>query len=206
MGPEHVTRQVDPEGREARTLLDHTKDAVEAAEALFGDMAKQTRLGGRWLSFFKLDPTKDWGPFRDALLAACLFHDWGKANADMQAVLGRTGADLRRTGLDIRQWVAGQFGEPDDHGPLSDEPFVQEIIRKRAEDLTARGKWERWGEFRTACDTLDARALLPAPCGSGKTLAAWRWIAARASNPERPVKRVLFLYPTRATATEGFKD
>ena len=43
-----------------------------------------------------------------------------------------------------------------------------------------------------------------APCGSGKTLAAWHWIASRLE--KRPAARVLFLYPTRATATEGFRD
>ena len=42
------------------------------------------------------------------------------------------------------------------------------------------------------------------PVGAGKTLAAWKWIQVQAGL--RPVKRVLFLYPTRATATEGFKD
>lgn len=342
-----------PKDGDARSLVGHTEDVVEAAEALFGDQTKQTRLGERWLSFFKLDPANDWPTFRDTLLAACLAHDWGKANADMQAVLNRTGTDqlfrhehlsalllglpgvvewvkrradidwdvvlaavashhlkfsyedfaprtndrkvqmhldhddfrglvgltadrlrltgspsfpapkhwgftggpdtfdptalrnklrggrlldlddecaeidshrarllravraalivadaagsgLRRTGQDIRQWVAGQFGGPDGYGPLSDEPFIQEIIRKRVEDLTARGKWEKWGEFQLACDALDGRALLLAPCGSGKTLAAWRWIAAQVK--KQPVKRVLFLYPTRATATEGFKD
>jgi CRISPR-associated endonuclease/helicase Cas3 len=35
-------------------------------------------------------------------------------------------------------------------------------------------------------------------------LAAWRWIAARLE--QRPAARVIFLYPTRATAKEGFRD
>ena len=51
---------------------------------------------------------------------------------------------------------------------------------------------------------MPARALLIAPCGSGKTLAAWRWVAARGR--ERPIGRAIFLYPTRGTATEGFRD
>ena len=42
------------------------------------------------------------------------------------------------------------------------------------------------------------------PAGSGKTLAAWNWIQAQLA--VRPLARVLFLYPTRATATEGFRD
>ena len=346
-----------PSGRDPRCLLGHTEDVIEAAEALFGDGAKQTRLGGRWLSFFKLDPAKDWPAFRDTLLAACLTHDWGKANADMQGVLNRTGTDqlfrhehlsalllglpgvvewvqpradidwdvvlaavashhlkfsyadfaprtndrkvrmhldhddfrglvgltadllrltgspsfpdqkqwgftgrpdtfdptslrnklrggrlldlddecaeidshrarllravraglivadaagsgLRRTGQGIREWVAGQFEEQ----PDCDEAFIRGIVQKRVEDLAARGKWyggtewdgSGWNSFQKECDGLPDRSLLLAPCGSGKTLAAWRWIAAQVKN--WPVKRVLFLYPTRATATEGFKD
>jgi CRISPR-associated endonuclease/helicase Cas3 len=61
-----------------------------------------------------------------------------------------------------------------------------------------------WTDFQKACDDLPDRALLLAPCGSGKTLAAWRWIAARLD--VRPAARVIFLYPTRGTATEGFRD
>ena len=56
--------------------------------------------------------------------------------------------------------------------------------------------------------TQGPRVLLTAACGSGKTLAAWNWITAQldARPPDRPLSRVLFLYPTRATATEGFRD
>ncbi len=34
-------------------------------------------------------------------------------------------------------------------------------------------------------------------------MAAWKWIERQATI--RPVKRVVFLYPTRATATEGYR-
>ncbi len=87
---------------------------------------------------------------------------------------------------------------------ICDGTFVDRIILDRIEDLRRLDKWTNWNEFQIACDNLPSRSLLLAPCGSGKTLGAWRWIAAQVK--QRPVKRVLFLYPTRATATEGFKD
>ena len=74
---------------------------------------------------------------------------------------------------------------------------MQDIERKAKRDFQLQDFQERAG-------TLEERALLLAPCGSGKTFAAWRWIASRLE--KRPAARVLFLYPTRATATEGFRD
>jgi hypothetical protein len=46
-----------------------------------------TRLGEQWLRFFRLDLAKDFSAFANVLLAACLFHDWGKANQGMQDML-----------------------------------------------------------------------------------------------------------------------
>jgi CRISPR-associated endonuclease/helicase Cas3 len=48
------------------------------------------------------------------------------------------------------------------------------------------------------------RSLLLASCGSGKTFAAWNWAKQQIINNE--FGRVIFLYPTRGTATEGFID
>ena len=325
------------------TLERHTRDVVDAAESLFGAWTEPTRLGREWLRFFRLGPA-DAPQFLANLLAAALFHDWGKANSDMQFVflgkgngqlirhehlsvllLGYDGVDrwvrqrtdidwdvvlaavgshhlkfsdaafaeeksdtppvrvyldhpdfrdkiipltaqrlglngsptlpkqsywgfveepatfdptdlrdrlrnkrlrvistttdqqmlravraaliaadaagsgLPRTGRQI-DWIRGQFDETE----LCDHATIQGVIDSRVADLTARGKWAKWSTFQDDCAALPPRALLLAPCGAGKTLAAWRWIAARVA--ERPAKRVLFLYPTRATATEGFKD
>ena len=118
------------------------------------------------------------------------------------------GSGLRRTDVSISSWVRDQFREDE----LCDFDFVRGVVTKRIEQLVAAGKWQGaanwnsdgWNEFQTDCDTLPQRTVLLAPCGSGKTLAAWRWIAAQVR--QRPVKRILFLYPTRASATEGFKD
>ncbi len=87
---------------------------------------------------------------------------------------------------------------------LSEETVNEEIIEKRRAQLINSGQWTTWNDFQKGCDHLPDRALLLAPCGSGKTLAAWRWIAARLK--KRPAGHAIFLYPTRATAREGFQD
>jgi CRISPR-associated endonuclease Cas3-HD len=78
-------------GTNAPTLEQHTRDVVAAAEALFGTATDPRRLGGEWLRFYRLDSATDMQRFRTNLLAAALFHDWGKANSDMQAVFGGKG-------------------------------------------------------------------------------------------------------------------
>lgn len=61
-----------------------------------------------------------------------------------------------------------------------------------------------WNDFQKESAKLGKRALLLAACGSGKTIAAWKWAEAQVSEYE--IGKVIFLYPTRGTATEGFKD
>jgi CRISPR-associated endonuclease/helicase Cas3 len=114
---------------------------------------------------------------------------------------------LRREDLPLETWIREVFDEQ----RLCTKSFIwSEVIDNRIDELILLGKWPKddrdkgWTDFQRECDTLPSRALLLAPCGSGKTLAAWRWIAAQLK--ERPAARVIFLYPTRATAKEGFRD
>lgn len=79
------------DGVEPVTITQHTRDVCEAAETLFGNAERPTRLGEQWLRFFRLDLRKDFTAFANALLAGCLFHDWGKANQAMQDVLSGNG-------------------------------------------------------------------------------------------------------------------
>lgn len=341
----HLLAKRTPTNGEPKTLVEHTRDVVDAAEALFGTRDMPTRLGQTWLRFFRLNPATDHIAFVENLLAACLFHDWGKANEGMQRVLangrgpqlfrhehlsvlllglagvdewvrqrtdidwdvvlaavgshhlkfgdqefapdvpeetvrvyfdhdefrrqllpliscrlglagspgfpmeahwgfvdepgttfnpsilrdelrdGRlhrlnlggdarmlnavkaalivadaAGSGLPRVGLRVSDWIREQFSEI----PTCDGRTIEELTLARIADLIDHDKWTKWNDFQNHCETLPDRALLLAPCGAGKTLAAWRWIKGRVLN--RPVNRVLFLYPTRATATEGFKD
>jgi CRISPR-associated endonuclease/helicase Cas3 len=109
---------------------------------------------------------------------------------------------LFRVGHDRQSFIRHVFSE----NSLCDENYItREIIAKRIEQLRQAHKWRNWNEFQNQAELLEDRALLTEPCGSGKTLAAWRWIASRLRSG-REVARVIFLYPTRATTTEGFRD
>ena len=89
---------------------------------------------------------------------------------------------------------------------------IEEIIAKRKEEVTKRKHIEEDKKdfvfveqpFQQKASIIGERALLLAPCGSGKTLAAYIWI--REQLKSRTGYKVIFLYPTTGTATEGFKD
>jgi CRISPR-associated endonuclease/helicase Cas3 len=51
--------------------------------------------------------------------------------------------------------------------------------------------------------TLPNRAALLAPCGDGKTLAAWEWAAAQLD--AKPRSNVIYLYPSRTASNHGFE-
>lgn len=119
---------------------------------------------------------------------------------------------LHREGHDLERWIRNVMHVVP---PCLGADVKSKIIEKRRHQLVSLKKWDvtkgtdGWSEFQLQCDNLPERSLLIAPCGSGKTLAAWRWIAAQCDNAAQrgdPVRRVVFLYPTRATATEGFRD
>jgi CRISPR-associated endonuclease/helicase Cas3 len=110
------------------------------------------------------------------------------------------GSGLRREKQEVTDWIRGQFAEEE----VCNAGLIEGVIGGRIAELARLGKTYRPQTFQDECEKLPRRALLLAPCGSGKTLAAWRWIKARVADP--PAKRVIFLYPTRATATEGFRD
>jgi len=105
-----------------------------------------------------------------------------------------------REGLSIEDWVQGTLHRP----AITEQDITREVIDKRIDSLRKVGRWTDWHRFQEGAAAQPERALLIAGCGAGKTLAAWKWIARQCG--KRSVGRVLFLYPTRGTATEGFKD
>ncbi|MCE1246814.1 MAG: CRISPR-associated helicase Cas3' [Firmicutes bacterium] len=111
------------------------------------------------------------------------------------------GSGLVREGLEPYLWLHNAFN---DTVLLDGSDIEDKIIQPRIRSIEKTGRPFVWSDFQDAAAKLPDRALLISPCGSGKTLAAWRWIKSRTG--EKPVKRVIFLYPTRATATEGFRD
>jgi CRISPR-associated endonuclease/helicase Cas3 len=110
-------------------------------------------------------------------------------------------AETRLPG-ELEAWVKDSFSTI-----LTGKDIQEEIIDRRTAELRAQGRWDDskgLSRFQREIANEGPRVLLTAPCGSGKTLAAWNWIRSRLD--ECPAARVLFLYPTRATATEGFRD
>jgi CRISPR-associated endonuclease/helicase Cas3 len=112
------------------------------------------------------------------------------------------GSGLTRTGEEIDLWLNNAFNQED---ILTEQSIRDKILIPRQQVIEKEtGKPFQWQDFQTAAGDLPDRAVLLSSCGSGKTLAAWRWIAKRLAH--RPKARAIFLYPTRATAAEGFRD
>lgn len=111
------------------------------------------------------------------------------------------GSALLREGLDVDAWIKSRFGA----GRLTPTWIADNILRPRIQEVeVATGAPFVWHEFQLAAAALGPRGLILAPCGAGKTLAGWKWIEAELASHD--ANRVIFLYPTRATATEGFRD
>lgn len=106
-----------------------------------------------------------------------------------------------RTDQSISAWI-----DQVAHAPrLTGDDLQRAIIGPRCHSLARKlGKPFALHAFQDRAATLGPRALLVAGCGSGKTLAAWRW--AQAQLDAHALGHVIFLYPTRGTATEGFRD
>lgn len=87
---------------------------------------------------------------------------------------------------------------------IAEDDIATNILNPKRNQLAKGNPSFDWHEFQKRAATLGQRALLLAACGAGKTVAAWKWAEAQAK--EREIGKVLFLYPTRGTATEGFRD
>ena len=104
-----------------------------------------------------------------------------------------------REGLIIRDWI-------DDvaHAPaLKADEIHASVIEPRTMQMSPTRPFA-WHSFQEGAAKVGRKGLLLAACGAGKTLAAWRWADAVSKSEE--IARVIFLYPTRGTATEGFRD
>ncbi|OCC14480.1 CRISPR-associated helicase Cas3 [Dissulfuribacter thermophilus] len=117
-------------------------------------------------------------------------------------VADSAGSGLRRENKDLFSWLKKAF---DENELLTDKTITSKIINPRKKEIEEKThKPFKWQDFQLLADCLPQRAVLVSACGSGKTMAAWRWI--RAQLKRKPSARVMFLYPTRATASEGFRD
>jgi CRISPR-associated endonuclease/helicase Cas3 len=108
---------------------------------------------------------------------------------------------LVREGHSIEEWIEDvvhctAIGS-DDISEAIIYPRTQHICEKQQKRFIFR-------PFQENIVSQGSRVLLLAACAAGKTLAAWKWAEAQARQHE--IGKVIFLYPTRGTATEGFRD
>ena len=96
-------------------------------------------------------------------------------------------------------WITDVVHSP----PLGTHDISRDIINPRIAQISRKSPFN-WQGFQVDASQQGPRVLLLAGCGTGKTLAGWRWAEEQART--RPIGRVVFLYPTRGTATEGFRD
>lgn len=108
---------------------------------------------------------------------------------------------LWREGYTIADWVNRTVHTE----PVTQQSLNEAILAPRANQISIRIKKEfEYKEFQKQTAAQGHRVLLLAACAAGKTLAAWKWAEAQVGRYE--IGKVIFLYPTRGTATEGFRD
>jgi CRISPR-associated endonuclease/helicase Cas3 len=135
------------------------------------------------------------------------FLDKGKNHPLYLAVkAGLVVADSLASGLvrenrSIEEWIKDVVHLSE----IKPDEILKAIIQPRIHDLTRKsGEDFEFHEFQKRIASQGDHVLLLAGCGMGKTLAAWNW--ANEVSKNRKISKVIFLYPTRGTATEGFKD
>jgi len=139
-------------------------------------------------------------------LGRSIRHDHARRSLLLATKAGLIVADtvasgLVRTGVPITAWI-----DEVAHAPaLTPADVADKIVAPRTAQIERRmGRPFVSHRFQDLAAEQGPRALLLAGCGAGKTLAAWQWAQAQLATHE--AGRVIFLYPTRGTATEGFRD
>ena len=108
---------------------------------------------------------------------------------------------LVRENKNIDEWIEDVVHSE----AIASDDITTNILKKRADQISSiTNKPFELHNFQKLAAQQGARVLLLAACGAGKTLAAWKWAEEQVKHYK--VGKVIFLYPTRGTATEGFKD
>lgn len=176
--------------RETERLCALPLESLRLAPTLEGAKATSSRL---WRHH--LDTGRDWLDDRPGPAAQFRALSLALVASDS------AGSGLRRTGQSVTEWIQARFPAE----PLTPEELNKTIIAGRKSEIERLGNRPfEPNELQQTAQRLGSRAVLVSPCGSGKTLAAWLW--AEAQLKAATATRVLFLYPTRNTATEGFRD
>lgn len=188
---------------------DFTECLTLAAQILGAPAPALSDYARRWSFEVDIDPRK--GPSGDFGRAMYAFRRNLQKGSERHRLLvavkaaliaaDSAGSALTREGCSVESWITANF----ESKSLTGEWIEERIIGRRVREIERKtGSVFHWHDFQIAAGELGARALLLSGCGTGKTLAAWKWITNQLN--QRPTARVIFLYPTRATATEGFRD
>lgn len=101
----------------------------------------------------------------------------------------------------IEQWV----NETLHREPITPDEIEDKILKPRYTQIEKKtNKPFKLKGFQEKATELNSRLLLLSGCGTGKTIFAYKW--QQGVLKDYNVGHVIFLYPTRGTATEGFKD
>jgi CRISPR-associated endonuclease/helicase Cas3 len=114
---------------------------------------------------------------------------------------GLIASDAAASGLvrekkEITEWIEAVVHSE----AITPDEIATKIIQPRLDQIKAKDL----REFQKQLALQGSKTLLLSACGSGKTLAAWKW--AEVQSKTYNIGKVIFLYPTRGTATEGFRD
>lgn len=191
----------------ARTPLLFDHPGVQVTLARVAQVASLPEFVGRFPPAYDHEGWNDAWDYLDdraSRLASELRRDDARRAFALAVKAGLVVADsvssaLRREGLPLAEWIENVAHAP----ALADDEIERDVLQPRIEELSHRAPF-RYQAFQDGAAQVGRRALLLAACGAGKTLAAWRW--AEAVSRSEPIGRVIFLYPTRGTATEGFRD
>ncbi len=108
---------------------------------------------------------------------------------------------LVREDKNIEEWIEDVVHSE----AIASSDITNHILQKRFDQITTKTKKPfKLHNFQKLAANQGSRVLLLAACGAGKTLAAWKWAEEQVKHYK--VGKVIFLYPTRGTATEGFRD
>src|SRR5262245_51517444 len=162
-------------GRSPKTLVDHTREVIEAVGFLYGVENRPTRLTQEWLRFFRLNEDS-YNYFLANTLAAAAFHDLGKANDGFQKVVAQTGdQSIRHEHLSGLLLSLSEFKEWLQHNPLLDFDIVLASVISHHLKVNQAQWGEPLGlaptfrvladkpEFATLLDTVGSVLHLPIP-------------------------------------------
>ena len=134
----------------------------------------------------------------------CMKKDSGKRSLVLAVKAGVMVADAFasarfRENLKVDEWLAKYVHTE----KITPEEVEREILQP-LEEKYEREKHEKFKlrDFQEQISQKGFRLLLMTACGSGKSRAGWEWLKKQCS--DREIGKLIFLYPTRATALQGF--